>query len=140
MDRQNIRLTVDAIVFGVRKGELHILLVKRKKEPYGGEYAFPGGFVYDSESLKEAVLRELEEETNIKDVFVKKLTAYGDVKRDPRGRIVTVAYLALIDAEKYELKSRADALLAEWQPVSGVRKLAFDHHHILQEALQELRL
>lgn len=138
---QHINVAVDIVVFTVISGQLHILLIRRGKEPFYGEYALPGGFVEDDESLENAALRELSEETNVKNIFIKKLTAYGDVKRDPRCRIITIAFMALIDAEKFKVEAHAhhDAILAEWKHVHSVKKLAFDHNKILENALDELR-
>ncbi len=139
MVMQNILLTVDIIVFSVKKGLLQVLLIQRKNPPFEGMRALPGGFVEDDESLEQAALRELQEETNVKDIFIKKLTAYGDVKRDPRGRVVSVAFMALIDAEKFKLKSTADASKAAWLNVDEVKSLAFDHIKIIKDSAAELR-
>ena len=136
---QNILLTVDIIVFSVMHDKLNVLLIKRKNPPFQGEYALPGGFVKDDEDLQEAARRELVEETNVKNIFMKKLNVYGKVDRDPRGRVVSAAYIALIDHEKFQLKATTDALKAEWIPYEHIKVLAFDHKKILSEALKELR-
>lgn len=139
MERQKMLVAVDAVVFTVIKGKLSILLIQRKNEPFKGKYAFPGGFVRNEESLEDAAARELYEETGVKDIFLKRFTAYGDVDRDPRGRIITVVFLALIDAEKFHLEAKTDAMAAEWVPLNKATPLAFDHEEILREVLEELR-
>jgi len=133
-----MRVAVDAVVFTVMHDELKILLIKRKNLPFKGRLALPGGFVEEDEELEKAVIRELTEETNVKNIFLHQLGAYGGVKRDPRGRILTVAYLALISPDQ-ELASTADALGAEWCSVDELCNLAFDHKQIIGDALKELR-
>ncbi len=137
--KQKILVAVDAVVFTVKSNELYVLLIKRRNPPFKGQYALPGGFVVDNESLEKAALRELEEETGVKDIFIKKLTAYGDVNRDPRGRVITVVFMAVIDSEKFNLRATADAMKAEWVNSNEVKKLAFDHNKILIESLAELK-
>ncbi len=136
---EKMLVAVDIVVFSAIKGRLQVLLIRRKNPPFRNSYALPGGFVEEGENLEDAALRELHEETGVKDIFIKKLTAYGDVGRDPRGRIVTVAFLAFIDSEKFRLEGKGDSLEAEWKPVSEIRQLAFDHMKILNDALVELR-
>lgn len=138
-EKQKISLTVDAVVFTVMNDDLKILLVKRKYDPYKQMYALPGGFVHNDEELDAAAGRELFEETNVKGIFLKKLTAYGDVKRDPRGRIVSVVYLALIDSVTVKLEAKTDAEIASWFSVYSLPKLAFDHETIIKDALRDLR-
>ena len=95
-----MQVTVDIIVFTVMHDNLKVLLIRRNKPPFKGKFALPGGFVEENEELEEAAKRELTEETNIKDVFLLQLGTYGGVKRDPRGRVVSVAYLAFISPEQ----------------------------------------
>ncbi len=137
---QHIFLAVDIVVFTVVNGSLKVLLIRRGNEPFRGKYALPGGFVHDDESLEEAALRELSEETNVKNIFIKRLSAYGDVGRDPRGRIVSVVFLALIDSVRFRLKASTDAMHAEWVGIDSVKSLAFDHNTILNDALDGLKL
>ena len=132
-------LAADAVVFTILAEQLKILLIQRKNEPYIGRFALPGGFVELDENLEDAAARELEEETNVKDIFLKKLHAYGDVGRDPRGRVITIAFLALIDGQKVKLSASTDAALAKWQPVYELPELAFDHKKIIDDALAHLR-
>ncbi|MBW2992089.1 NUDIX hydrolase, partial [Candidatus Woesearchaeota archaeon] len=107
--KKEIKLAVDAVVFTILNRNLKILLIKRKFPPFKSMSALPGGFVLINENLDQAVARELHEETNVKNIFLKQFKTYGDVHRDPRGRIVSVAFMALIDGEKVKLKSRMDA-------------------------------
>jgi 8-oxo-dGTP diphosphatase len=132
-------LTVDAVIFTIFEKELKILLVKRKYEPYKGSFAIPGGYVRISEELETAASRELEEETGVRDIFLRQLRAFGKIGRDPRGRIITVPFLALIDGEKLKLHATSDAELARWFPVYQMPSLAFDHRDIVDEALSVLR-
>jgi len=133
-------LTVDCIIFGLDvELELKIMLIKRDIPPFEGEWAIPGGFVRMDETLEQAALRELQEETGIHDVFLEQLYTFGDLGRDPRDRIVTVAYYALINLVEQQIQAATDAREAEWFPISQIPKLAFDHEQILQTAIARLR-
>lgn len=136
---ESLRVTVDIVIFTLRKGTLQVLLVKRGVPPFEGQYAIPGGFIREDESLEEAALRELHEETGVRNVFLEQLYTFGDPKRDPRGRVITVAYYALITSEKLSLVAGADAAEAQWFPASSLPPLAFDHKSILDYALERLR-
>jgi 8-oxo-dGTP diphosphatase len=139
MKTHTMQVTVDLVIFTIQQAQLHILLVKRGVRPFEGEFALPGGFVCEDESLEQAAARELEEETGTKDIFLEQLYSFGDPKRDPRGRVVTVAYYALIAPDRARVAAGSDATLAAWFPVSQVPKLAFDHRTILDLALARLR-
>ena len=89
-------LTVDCVVFGLDDEDLKVLLIQRDLDPFAGKWALPGGFVHMDESLEEAARRELAEEAGVSNVFLEQLYTFGDVNRDPRGRVVTVAYYALV--------------------------------------------
>jgi 8-oxo-dGTP diphosphatase len=132
-------LTTDVVLFARREGDLQVLLIRRKKPPFAGAWAFPGGFVNVGESLEEAALRELEEETGTRNVHLEQLRAFGAPGRDPRGHVVTVTYLALVPAGA-ALHPRAgdDAARARWWPVHNLPPLAFDHGEILDYALKRL--
>jgi 8-oxo-dGTP diphosphatase len=132
-------LTVDCVVFGFDEDELKVLLIERALEPFKGRWALPGGFVRLDETLEEAARRELEEEAGLKDVFLEQLYTFGTVERDPRERIVSVAYYALVKLAAHDTKAATDATDAKWFPVSQVPKLAFDHADILATALTRLK-
>ena len=132
-------LTVDCVVFGYDEGELKALLIERGLEPFKGRWALPGGFVRVDETLEQAARRELAEETGLKDVFLEQLYTFGDVDRDPRERVVSVAYYALVKLSEHEARAATDAANAEWFPVSKSPKLAFDHADILATALARLK-
>ncbi len=136
-----IKLTVDCVVLGYDKDQknLMVLLVRRKNPPYQGYWALPGGFVEEDETLEQAALRELEEETSVKDLFIEQLYTFGQPQRDPRGRVVSVAYYALINLSKHRLKARSDAAEASWFAIDQLPALAFDHADILNTALTRLR-
>ncbi len=134
-------LTVDGVIFGLDLDEevLKVVLVERDVEPFAGMWAIPGGFVRNGESLEQAALRELREETGIADVFLEQLYTFGKPNRDPRGWVVSVAYYALVAPDQHHLLATTDARRAEWFPVNRLPKLPFDHDEILHIALQRLR-
>ncbi len=135
-------VTVDIILFAFWDDALRVLLIQRKQGPYAGCWALPGGFVRLEESLEEAALRELEEETGVKDVYLEQLYTFGDPDRDPRGRVITVAYFALLSADELarsHVRGGDDARDARWWNVYDLPELAFDHKRILDYALQRLR-
>jgi len=133
-----MQVTVDIVIFTIQKGVLKVLLVKRRIAPFIGQFAIPGGFVLEDEDLEQAALRELKEETGVADVYLEQLYSFGDPKRDPRGRVVTIAYFALISADR-KLEAGTDAAEAAWYPVDKLPALAFDHSAILNYALERLR-
>lgn len=132
-------LTVDCVVFGFDEEDLKVLLIQRKFEPFKQRWALPGGFVQLDESLEEAARRELQEETSVTDVFLEQLYTFGAVDRDPRERVVTVAYYALVKLLDHRAQAASDAREADWFPVSSLPRLAFDHDRILQVALDRLQ-
>ncbi len=132
-------LTVDCVVFGFDGGELKVLLIQRGLEPFKGSWALPGGFVRVDETIDEAARRELLEETGLKNVFLEQLYTFGTVNRDPRERVVSVAYYALVKLSDHQAKAATDAAHAEWLPVSRFPALAFDHKEIVLLALAGLR-
>ena len=127
-------LTVDCVVFGFDEGDLKVLLIERALGPFQGRWALPGGFVRVDETLDEAARRELQEEAGLKNVFLEQLYTFGDVDRDPRERVVSVAYYALVPLAAHHTKAATDAADARWFPMAKVPKLAFDHATILQVA------
>lgn len=133
-------LTVDCVVFGLdAKLELKVMLIQRDIPPFQGQWAIPGGFVRMNETLEQAALRELQEETGIHDVYLEQLFTFGDLERDPRDRTVTVAYYALINLVEQRIQASTDAREAEWFALSKIPELAFDHPQILQKAIARLR-
>jgi len=132
------RVTVDLVVFGMHHSSLHLLLVKRKIPPFEGCWALPGGFVLPHESLEQAALRELVEETSVRPGFIEQLYTFGDPGRDPRGHVVTIAYLALLPSVP-EAFGGSDAQEACWHPWRKLPELAFDHRRILNYAITRLR-
>lgn len=132
-------LTVDCVVFGLDEAELKVMLIQRALPPFEGKWALPGGFVHLHETLEEAARRELEEETGLYKVFLEQLGAFGAVDRDPRERVVTVAYYALVKLSEHRIQAATDARDAAWFGVHDVPSLAFDHADILSLALDRLR-
>src|SRR5438874_6322421 len=132
-------LTVDCVVFGFDEGELKVLLIERALEPFKGKWALPGGFVRVDETLDEAARRELEEEAGLRNVFLEQLYTFGAVHRDPRERVVSVAYYALVKLADFSTKAATDAADARWFPISKVPRLAFDHADILATGLTRLK-
>jgi 8-oxo-dGTP diphosphatase len=133
-------LTVDVVIFTLRDNQLHLLLVQRGTEPYIGKWALPGGFVKMDEGLEEAAIREMEEETGLKEAYLEQLYTYGEIDRDPRGRVVTVAYFALLPADApVRSEGNTDARQAQWFPMEDLPPLAFDHEQIVAYALRRLR-
>jgi 8-oxo-dGTP diphosphatase len=133
-------VTVDIVIFTLRDGELNVLLVKRKHWPFAGLWAIPGGFVEMNETLEEAARRELTEETGVADVLLEQLHTFGDPGRDPRARVITVAYTALIRSDRQIVRAATDAAAAAWFPVDRLPKpLAFDHEMMLDHAMDCLR-
>jgi len=137
--RTDVQVTVDLVIFTIREQQLHVLLIERGVPPFAGRWALPGGFIREGETLERAALRELQEETGVRDVYLEQLFTFGDPGRDPRGRVVTVAYYALIAADKAPLVARTDARAARWWPVANHPALAFDHERILAYAVERLR-
>ena len=127
-------VTADCIVF-TKEPDAKVLLIQRADEPYKGSWAFPGGFMNMDETTEQCAIRELEEETGIKLCKIHQIGAYSRVDRDPRGRTVTVAYLAVIDAPR-EVIGQDDAAKAEWFLLSDLPHLAFDHYDIIQDAIK----
>ena len=125
-------VTGDCIVI-TKEVDAKVLLIQRADEPYKGRWAFPGGFLNMDETTEQCAIRELEEETGLKVNDVHQIGAYSKVDRDPRGRTITVAYLAIIDSP-ISVLGQDDAAKAEWWPLSALPQLAFDHNDIINDA------
>lgn len=136
---QSIKLTVDAVVFGYHQGVISILLVKRKFEPFKGQWALPGGYVLNYESLEQAVQRELIEETGVNINYLEQLYTFGTPERDPRGRTVSVAYVGLVQPSVYTLSASTDAEEVQWFNMKELPQLSFDHNVIIQKAIQRIQ-
>lgn len=134
-----MKLTVDAVVFGYVEDDLKILLIKRKYEPFSNCWALPGGFVSNNESLESAVLRELKEETSIENIYLEQLYTFGNIDRDPRERIVSVAYYGLVKPEKFIISATTDASDVKWFSVNEIPDIAFDHKVIIDKAHSRLK-
>ncbi len=132
-------LTVDCVVFGIDDEDLKVMLIQRGQEPFEGKWALPGGFVRVEETLESAARRELEEETGLSKVYLEQLYTFGAVDRDPRERVVSVAYYALVKLGDHRVQAATDARDAAWFGVHDTPSLAFDHAEILQMALERLR-
>jgi len=131
-------VTVDIVLFTIRDRQLHLLLIKRLAKPFEGSFALPGGFVLKDESLDAAGERELREETGVQEVYLEQLYTFGEPERDPRGRVITVAYYALVPHNQ-TLRAGTDASDAAWFPVTELPELAFDHGQIVEYAHQRIR-
>ena len=134
-------VTADCVVFGFDGKRLFLLLVCRGGEPFKGAWALPGGFldVENDRDIEECARRELEEETNARDIFLRQFHVFSDIGRDPRERVITVAFLALVRKDDCEIREGSDAARAGWFPVDELPPLAFDHAKIVAAARQRLQ-
>ena len=139
MEKETPAVAVDIILFTILDHDLKVLLVKRKYPPFKGVWAIPGGFVRPDEPLEQAATRELLEETNVKDVYLEQLYTFGDPKRDPRKRVISVSYFALVNADNFRLKASGDTTDVRWFSMYALPSLGFDHKTILDYALLRLR-
>lgn len=135
---QDIKLTVDAVIFSFADKTKKVLLVKRKNEPYKGQWVFPGGFVDDGENLEAAAIRELEEETSLQMESLIQVRAYGAPGRDPRGHTVTVAFIGQVNADAVIVEAASDADAVEWFDLNNLPQLGFDHSEILKDAISAI--
>lgn len=138
--KQAIKVSVDAVVFGYDKElGISLLLIKRKYEPFQKSWALPGGLVLNNESLEEAVRRELKEEAGIDVSYLEQLYSFGKPNRDPRNRVVTVAYFGLVRPDDYQLSAQTDAEDVAWFNINKLPKVAFDHKTIIDTAIKRLQ-
>jgi 8-oxo-dGTP diphosphatase len=132
-------LTVDCVVFGLDDSDLKVLLIQRDLPPFAGGWALPGGFVHVDEDLETAARRELEEETSLTKVYLEQLFSFGERDRDPRERVVSVAYYALVKLSDHRVRAATDARHAAWFAAQDLPTLAFDHDRIVAMALTRLK-
>ena len=131
-------VATDIAIFTIRQDELKVLLIKRALAPFQGMWALPGGFVNLEESLEEGARRELEEETGVRDVYLEQLYTFGEPDRDPRERVITVAYYALVPSDEIDIQAGSDAEGVSWFGMQELPELAFDHPDILSMAHERL--
>jgi len=131
-------VTVDAVVFLLSEGKAKVLLIKRKKEPFKGKWAFPGGFVEMDEELAEAVARELAEETGLCGVKLEQMRTFGKCGRDPRGRQISIAFMGIAEADEANIKAGDDAAEVRWFDVDQLPEMAFDHNDMANMAIKKL--
>ena len=134
-------VTVDCVVFGfdAQEHDLKVLLIQRAADPFKDHWALPGGFVDMDEEVETAAMRELEEETGMTNVFLEQLYTFGNLNRDPRGRVISVAYYALVTRADKTILAASDAKNVHWFSVNDLPSLAFDHDKILEMGLQRIR-
>ena len=144
-EAQHPRVAADVAVFAFLDGAMNVLLVRRRYEPYESYWALPGGLLEPDETLEEAAERELREETGVTDTYMEQLATFSEVDRDPRGRVISCCYLALVDGGRVRLRPGSDAREAAWRPLEALLRetdegtvLAFDHDRILAYARQRL--
>lgn len=130
-------VTTDCVIFGFDGTKLKVLLIERGIEPYKGRWAFPGGFLNMEENAEHGALRELQEETGLTGAYIKQFHTFSEPSRDPRERVISIAYYALVRIQ--DVKGGDDAAKAQWFALDEVPQLAFDHDQILRKAQQELR-
>ena len=127
-------VAVDIVVFTVREQRLEVLLIERGVEPYRGAWALPGGFVRIHEDLLAAAVRELKEETGVEGAYLRQVGAFGAPRRDPRERVISIAYFAILSSDAIALRASTDAAAAKWWPHASLPRLAFDHQEIIDAA------
>jgi len=132
-------VTVDCVIFGFDKNQLKVLLTKRAIEPFCGKWAFPGGFIQEEETAEDCALRKLQEEAGLQDIFLEQLYTFSGLKRDPRGRVISIAYYALVKPEAYVLEAGLDIDAVKWFGIDENLDLAFDHQQILSVAIERLK-
>lgn len=132
-------VTADAVVFAADSNGVKLLLIKRKNEPFKGQWAIPGGFVEMDEELQDAAKRELAEETSLTGVELEQMHTFGTIGRDPRGRQITVIYMGQARPDQMAVKAGDDALEAKWFDIDDLPKMAFDHDEVAKMAIEKFR-
>jgi 8-oxo-dGTP diphosphatase len=138
-DYKQPSVTTDVIIFAIRNSELSVLLIKRGIEPFKGTWTIPGGFVDIADSIEDTARKKLKEKTGVEAEYLEQLYTFGDVKRDPRGRVISVAYFALINPKDTKLSTSPEADEVKWFTIKSLPKLSFDHKKILDYAIQRLQ-
>jgi 8-oxo-dGTP diphosphatase len=136
---QRIGVAVDVVVFTVEREQLSVLLIRMKRAPYEGRWALPGGLIGAEETVDEAAVRELAEKTGVKDVYLEQLYTFSEPRRDPAGRVISVATMALVPSEGLELRTPEKYSGIGWFPVRRLPPLAFDHAEMVRYGVQRLR-
>lgn len=132
-------LATDCVIFGFDGSGLKLLLLEREKEPFKNRWVLPGGFVFMEETTEACAKRILLEKAGLKQMYLEQLYTFSELDRDPRERVVTVAYYALVSTSQYELIAGRDTLKAEWFEISKLPKIAFDHGKIVKMAIERLK-
>ena len=135
--KQDILVTVDNVIFTIINEKLQVLLVSRPIEPFKDLWTLPGWFVLESETLEEAAYRKLEEKTSVKNIYLEQLYTFSDVKRDPRWRVISTAYMAIVARENLLVKSWTWDI--KFFPVNALPKLWFDHKNVIEYAIKRLK-
>ncbi|MDI9340305.1 MAG: NUDIX domain-containing protein [Sediminibacterium sp.] len=138
-DYERPALATDTVIFGFDGAQVKVLLTQREREPFKNKWALPGGFVFMEETTEQAAKRLLQEKAGLRNVYIEQLYTFSEVDRDPRERIVAVAYYALVNAHQYEVSAGRDTLKTEWFGLSELPKLAFDHARIIRVAIERLK-
>ncbi len=136
---QDIKVAVDAAIFTVRGGELHVLLIQMKKKPFAGRWAMPGGLLGDDETSEDAARRILREQTGVTDLYLEQLATFDDPRRDPFGRVVSIASFALVPHDGVRLRTSEKYADVRFWPVGALPRLAYDHESMLRYALGRVR-
>jgi 8-oxo-dGTP diphosphatase len=136
---QNPSLAIDLVVFGYHENELSVLLLNRNEDPFKGVWTLPGGFLQMEETFKSTCLRILKTKMGIDNLYLEQLYSFDELERDPRGRVISVAYFTLINPKKFKIVAGKMANDVKWFPVNKIPKLGFDHNSIFQKALQRLK-
>lgn len=136
--KQNIKVAVDAIIFTIKDGALQVLLIQMKKSPFTDQWAVPGGLIYETETTQEAATRMLTLQTGVTDVYLEQLMTFDSVKRDPAGRVISVAYFALLPNAHVKLKTTEKYQNVRWWPIAQLPHLAYDHKQMIAVAVERL--
>jgi len=137
--KQNIKVAVDTVIFSVRDGRLMALLIQMKKKPFTGQWAFPGGLLGDGQTALTAARQVLKTQTGVSRVYLEQLATFDDLRRDPLGRVVSIAYFALVASADLKLRTTGKYADVRWWPADRLPPLAYDHRHIARVALDRLR-